>query len=532
MANGQLNGVIRHIRKLAGWQDISQLSDGQLLDRFIKDQDETAFEGLVQRHGPMVLGVCRRILGNHQDAEDAFQATFVVLVRKAASIRPRDMVANWLYGVACRASLKTRSLNCKRRSKEFEMAPTTEQFSSPKDVWFDVQNVLDEELERLPDKYRSPVVLCDLQGKSRKEAAGQLQIPEGTLSSRLNTARQMLAKKLTRRGVVLSAGGLATLLSDNVAAAASATAVPAALVLSTVKAAHVAAVGSTLAAGAMSTQAALVADGIVHGMFVTKLKIVAAVLLTAGLLTGGAGYVYYQSGAGSQRAEAKTAEIAQSNDKPAEKQPDQPQAEARPVILPDPPKPEPEEPKQPDPSVVGYKEFLKNGDAEIIKIRQAMLKKIDEEEKKTTEAIKNLKPGDTASLLQLQLHRQRLHNDRSHVGFGIMVGGTKTIAPPMPSQEQLLGIQVTSPTILVVKQLGLEKGQGIVIEKVDPDSPAAKAGLQMHDILLKIHGKSVPSDRKEFKKFLAEITSETSVEVVVLRAGKEQTLQGLILPHR
>ena len=153
-------------------------------------KDEAAFEALVRRHGPMVLGVCRRVLRNHHDAEDAFQATFLVLVRKAASIVPREMVANWLYGVAYRTALKARSMIARQRVRERQVTEMPEpEAAEPDDCWRDLQPLLDQELSRLPDKYRVPIVLCDLEGKTGKEAARQLGWPEGTVASRLARGR-------------------------------------------------------------------------------------------------------------------------------------------------------------------------------------------------------------------------------------------------------------------------------------------------------------------------------------------------------
>ncbi len=161
----------------------------------------------------MVWGVCRRLLSHH-DAEDAFQATFIVLVRKASSIVPREMVGNWLYGVAHQTALQARRTAARRRAREVQVTemPDTE---PQQDRWADLQPLLDEELSRLPDHYRAVIVLCDLEGRTRKEVARQLGCPEGTVASRLARARAMLAKRLTQRGVALSAGALAAVLSQN-----------------------------------------------------------------------------------------------------------------------------------------------------------------------------------------------------------------------------------------------------------------------------------------------------------------------------
>ena len=194
MANGQLNGVIQNLRRSALMSDEGGLTDAQLLDAFILHAEEAAFEALVRRHAPMVWGVCLRVLGHSHDAEDAFQACFLVLVRKADSIWPRAMVGNWLYGVACRTALKAKGVAAKRRAREKQVDDMPAKEVHDEKVWSDLKPLLDRELDRLADKYRVPVVLCDLEGKSQREAARQLGWPEGTLMTRLTrippTARQ------------------------------------------------------------------------------------------------------------------------------------------------------------------------------------------------------------------------------------------------------------------------------------------------------------------------------------------------------
>src|SRR5262249_36741181 len=159
----------------------------QLLEVFVERREEAAFAALVRRHGPMVWGVCRRVLPSYHDAEDAFQATFLVLLRKAASIMPREMVGNWLYGVAHRTAVRAKVASDKQRMRERHMTAMPEPAVIEPDRW------LDEELSRLPDKYRAVIVLCDLEDKTRKQVARQLDVPEGTVASRLTTARKMLA---------------------------------------------------------------------------------------------------------------------------------------------------------------------------------------------------------------------------------------------------------------------------------------------------------------------------------------------------
>src|SRR5258708_3322265 len=233
MATSSIDWVIQHLRKAALLREGAELTDGQLLEGFICRREAAALEVLVQRHGPMVWGVCRRIVQNHHDAEDAFQATFLVLVRKAAAIVPRQMVANWLYGVARQTALKARATRAIRQARERQVTSMPEpEAVERQDLWPALQHLLDEELSRLPDKYRVAIVLCDLEGKTRKEAARQLGVPDGTLAAQLARARTMLAKRLAQRGLAVSGVMLASVLSQK---AASATA-PTSVMISTIKA--------------------------------------------------------------------------------------------------------------------------------------------------------------------------------------------------------------------------------------------------------------------------------------------------------
>src|SRR5262249_46858507 len=180
-------------------------------------REESAFAALLRRHGPMVWGVCRRLLPYHE-AEDAFQATFLVLVKKAASVKPRELVGNWLYGVAHQTALKARATAARRRGREKQVAAMPEPEAAQRDLWDDLRPLLDQELSRLPDKYRAVIVLCELEGKTRKEAARHFRLPEGTVASRLATARAMLARRLARSGSAVSGGALAALLPPQASA--------------------------------------------------------------------------------------------------------------------------------------------------------------------------------------------------------------------------------------------------------------------------------------------------------------------------
>jgi RNA polymerase sigma factor (sigma-70 family) len=224
------------------------------------------------------------MLRSHHDAEDAFQAVFLVFVQKATTLPDKQTVGNWLYGVAHQTAVRMRALAAKRGVRERQVAVMPERTSAEQCVWNDLQPILDEELARLPDKYRSLIVLCDLEGKTRKDVAQQLDIAEGTVASRLATARTMLAKRLSRRGVVLSGMLLGTMLSSHAASAY----VPVAVVSTTIKAAVLVAAGTGVAGAASPTVASLI-TGVTKAMFMSKIKSVMAVVLVAALLLGGVG---------------------------------------------------------------------------------------------------------------------------------------------------------------------------------------------------------------------------------------------------
>jgi RNA polymerase sigma factor (sigma-70 family) len=293
VATAQMNTVIRHLRRAVLLQVEADRTDGELLASFIEEKDEAAFETLVCRHGPMVLSVCRRIVGNHHDAEDAFQATFLVLARKASSVRPRVMVANWLHGVALRTALKAKTMKAKRRVIETNMTEMPEPEMTPQDHWHDVQPVIDQELSGLPENYRLPIILCDLEGKSIKEATQQLGWPQGTLAGRLARARKMLAKRLTQRGIVLSGGALAVVLAEQTASAC----VPVPLAVTTTKAAAAVAAGQAAAPSLVSAKVATLMEGAIKGMLLTKLKTATMVVLALGMVAFGGAMVPRQTAA-------------------------------------------------------------------------------------------------------------------------------------------------------------------------------------------------------------------------------------------
>src|SRR5580704_13456440 len=272
MTNGQTSAVLQQLCTSV-LRDAGGVSDRQLLESFIERRDEAAFEALVRRHGPMVMGVCRRILRNRQDAEDAFQAAFLVLVRKAAVIGSRELLAGWLYGVAYNTALKGKAAAARRRLKGRQATAMLEAEAEAPQPEGDWLPILDRELNGLPDKYRLPIVLCDLQGKPHKEAARELGCPIGTLSGRLSRGRTLLAKRLARYGLASTAGSLSAALAQQEVSAS----VPPAVVSATVKAATT---------GAVSAEIAALTEGVVKAMFLTKLKMATMMLGTVMVLIG------------------------------------------------------------------------------------------------------------------------------------------------------------------------------------------------------------------------------------------------------
>jgi RNA polymerase sigma factor (sigma-70 family) len=265
------------------------LSDGQLLGRFVERRETSAFEAIVERHGPLVWGVCRRVLRDHHDAEDAFQATFLVLARKAASVMPREKLGNWLYGVAFQTAMKARATRAKRRVRERPAWEMTEPEAVPHEHPDELLARLDREVARLPEKYRLPIILCELEGKTHRQAAEQLGWPVGTVSGRLSRARALLASRLSRPGTPLTVGALGGRLAADLARAG----VPADLVRSTAQAASLSTAGKAVAAGVVSAQVAALTGEVLKAMLLHKLKLITAMLLaTLALAAGGMSLTY------------------------------------------------------------------------------------------------------------------------------------------------------------------------------------------------------------------------------------------------
>jgi RNA polymerase sigma factor (sigma-70 family) len=277
MISGQLHRLLHHLRQVTDPQVTGEVTDAELLARWLARRDQAAFEVLVWRHGPLVWNTCRRLLPRQQDAEDAFQTTFLILVRKAAVIDRGQSVAGWLHTVAYRAALALRADKGRAR-EERAVAEPAAPAAGDELLWRDLRPVLDEEVNRLPRKYREPFVLCYLEGKTNEEAGRQLGCPKGTIITRLAWARLRLRQRLARRGVTLAGGTLAALLSQQ-----KAVAVPAAVSAGAIKA---------LATAAVSERVAAVADTVLRALVPPSLKRAVALVLAVVLLGFGGALTY------------------------------------------------------------------------------------------------------------------------------------------------------------------------------------------------------------------------------------------------
>jgi RNA polymerase sigma factor (sigma-70 family) len=288
MAAPQLCALLGQIEKLSRGPCKPQRTDRQLLEDFAACQDESAFAALVARHGSLVLRVCRRVLRHEQDAEDAFQATFLVLAQQNASIQNRDSLAGWLHGVAYRTAMKakrSKTRRCNHEARAHQNKPS----SAASPTWDDVQSVLDEEIQRLPATFRTAFVLCVLEGKTVPTAAAEAQCKVGTMSSRLTRARKRLQQQLARRGIKLPA-----LLAALAVVESASAAVPSGLAQTVIRLGLVGAAGGP-AAEQLPPNVAALAAGVTRAMFLQKTRIVTLVLIAIGVFAAGAGVLTLQT---------------------------------------------------------------------------------------------------------------------------------------------------------------------------------------------------------------------------------------------
>jgi RNA polymerase sigma factor (sigma-70 family) len=293
-------------------QDAHGLTDRQLLEEFTARKDQEAFSTLIKRHGSLVLGVCRHVLRQEQDAEDAFQAAFLILARKASTIRKGEALAGWLHGVAYRTAMKAKRDAARRRSHEARAKRTPPSEPCWEVAWREAQGVLDEEIQRLPEKNRTVFVLCCLEGCGRAEAARQLGVKEGTVWSRLAEARKQLQRRLGQRGIALSAVLGAATLSEH--------AISTPLLTATSQAALSFALGQVGSAVAGCAKAVALAEGVLQAMTSAKLKIATTVLLTISIACTGVGLIANQAGEAKADNRSKPDTKGAGPSKPVEKQ--------------------------------------------------------------------------------------------------------------------------------------------------------------------------------------------------------------------
>jgi RNA polymerase sigma factor (sigma-70 family) len=275
MISPEPSSLIRLVRRIAVPENGA--GDGELLRRFVRAGDAEAFAAIVQRHGPMVYGVCTRMLDDAHEAEDCFQATFLILARRARAVGRPELVGGWLHGVAQRVATRARALLARRRARERQVVDVPARQAEPALIWTDLRPVLDAEVARLPERLRLPFVLCYLDGHTNEEAAARLGCPKGTVLSRLATARERLRRRLTRRGITLSAMALTACLAEEASAA-----VPAALVETTIRS----------IAQASSAHVTVLVEGVLTIMRMQRLAKMFGVLLVCALIVGGTGVLF------------------------------------------------------------------------------------------------------------------------------------------------------------------------------------------------------------------------------------------------
>jgi RNA polymerase sigma factor (sigma-70 family) len=319
MLNQKLHVVARHIRGLVS-SEATRPSDGELLRAFCARNEQAAFSTLVKRHGPLVLSVCRRVLRHVDDAEDAFQATFLVLARQAGHVREKSSLAAWLHGVAYRISLNARRAGARRQKHEGQAKPMQARCPQWEAAWREVQLLVDEEILRLPARYREPFVLCCVENKSCAAAARELDLKEGTVWSRLSQARKRLRQRLARRGVALPAVAAVAALTPPAHAA-----IPDGLVNTTAKLASIACTGQTLSAAVVSPRVLAMAKGMARALLAAKTKLVMTWLVVAGIVAAAAGLGAYGGLSASRQDTAPPG---------AQQPPDHARATAKPAATP------------------------------------------------------------------------------------------------------------------------------------------------------------------------------------------------------
>jgi RNA polymerase sigma factor (sigma-70 family) len=280
--------VLRFLHHACGLKGGGDKPDRELVERYL-GHEEAAFSLLMQRHGPMILGICRRLAADPHSAEDGFQATFMVLIREAAAIRKKESLAPWLHGVARRLVLKARAKAAANRRREERTLPMASPDPLQELTVRELRSCLDEEIAQLPVKYQTPILLCYFEGKSYSQAAQEIGCPKSTFTNRLNRGLELLRRQLSRRGITLAGAALATTLTE----AAAAPPLPAILAVNTMKAATLLGGSKAVACGCLTATALALAEEALTGMLLVKGKIVLMVL-ALGLAVGGVGWAGYK----------------------------------------------------------------------------------------------------------------------------------------------------------------------------------------------------------------------------------------------
>lgn len=317
MPRGHLDSFMRSLRRWAGGGCALRRTDRQLLERYVREREEAAFAALVRSHAPMILGICYRLLHNTHDAEDAVQAAFLVLARKAGSISKGESVGSWLYGVAYRIAARERSNQALRVEREKEICRIRAKQATDQDLnssgdraeqW----SILSEEMNRLPEKYRAPLVLHYLEGKTKDETALQLGWPEGTVSGRLARGREILRTRLVKRGVEASSSAFIVGLAIKETVGF----VPQPLMTAILENAKLSMAGKTVA---VSSKVLALAEGVQRAMFISKLKMAAAIVLAIGVVASGTAWTVASLPAG--KADEKPSAETKPEPKKAQKPP-------------------------------------------------------------------------------------------------------------------------------------------------------------------------------------------------------------------
>jgi RNA polymerase sigma factor (sigma-70 family) len=484
--------------------------DGELLTRYRTMRDQDAFGSLVRRHGPMVLGVCRRVLRDHHAADDAFQATFLVLAKKADAVRPPDRLAPWLYGVAYRTALKARGRAFRRRQVEQAYAAQTSQATHSTSDDTDLRPVIDEQLNALPEKYRTPLVLCAIQGLNKAEAAERLGLPEGTVSSRLARAREMLRDRLARRGFVVPATAFAALLTADTLQAA----VPPALAATAAGAAGSSAVPATVLT---------LTHEVIRSMTLLKLKFLGAIALSVSLVGGGVGLVAVQAQEKKPTGEKPVVKpekpvgekpVGEKPEKPVGEKPEKPTTDKPEKPKPDGDKPKPtgEKPEKPatdKPKPAGEKPAAKIA---------GKVAGVDPKENTITVAFKT-ESGIVEKFVQLNANTKVFIDGKeakladvpknSTAAF-VSIRGTKDGVPPEITEVRITGSNVTG-----------------VIDKVDASSITLESEKEPRTFKVTpgtqvtLNGKAVkPADLPVGGKVLVVLSADESAALSIVSGTK------------